>query len=97
MNKNEIITDLYNRGTIKKFLNRYLEKEENLKDLEQDIYILLIKLPTDLLTEMYLSGKLEHWLAATIKNQIYSKTSYYYKTYKEFKDKSKEITNNEEF
>lgn len=97
MSKNEIITDLYKQGTIKKFLNRYLEKEENLQDLEQDIYVLLIKLPTDVLLEMYSSGKLEHWLAATIKNQIHSKTSYYYKTYKEFIDKSKEITNNEEF
>lgn len=95
MYKNEIIEKLYKDNVLKNYLHKYYEDEDNLADLEQDIYILLLRLPDDVIGEMYESNKLNHWITATIKNQIHSKTSYYYKTYKEFKDKSKDITDEE--
>lgn len=93
--RNELITDIYKKGIVKKYLKRYFNEDyDNLRDLEQDIYVLLLRLPVDILEEMYENGKIEHWIAATVKNQVRSVTSTYYKKYKEFIDKSSEIYEN---
>ena len=99
MKKDDIIKELWKKKTISNLLSKYNENKENLKDLEQDLWLLISTLPTDLLEELHNNGKLTHWISATVKNQVKSKTSHYYRQYKEFSDKSKEIkyeTNNRE-
>lgn len=91
MKKEAIIQELYKNKTIANLVYRYNENEENLKDLEQDIWLLITTLPSDLLEELYNNGKLTNWISATVKNQVKSKTSHYYRQYKEFSYKSKEI------
>lgn len=92
MSKNDIITDIYNRGIIKKQLQYYWgEESNNLQDIEQDLYILLIQLPEELLQEMYNNGKLLHWISATLRRQIRSVNSYYYKKYKDFHNRTTDI------
>lgn len=93
MTKNEIVDDLYRKNVVKNILNKYYENKQNLLDLEQDIYILILQIPVDLLQELYSNGKLVHWISATVKNQIKSVTSNYYTKYKKFGNISKEITN----
>lgn len=90
MSKNEIISEIYQQQLVSKLLQRYKfsEKTENLQDLEQDLYILLMRLPEDLLQELFQNGKLRNWISATLCNQVRSKTSFYFKTYKQLKNKS---------
>ena len=92
MTKNSIITEIYNRGVVKDQLKKYWSEDyKNLQDIEQDLYILLLQLPEELLQEMYDNGKLLHWIGATLRRQIHSKTSYYYKKYKDFKNRTSDI------
>lgn len=91
MTKNEIITELYKNKTVWSLIKNYNEKEVNLQDLEQDIYLILSLTNEDVLISMYENDKLLHWISATAKNQIKSKTSYYYLTYK----KLQHISNND--
>lgn len=91
MTKEEIINELYRKNIIKDIIYKYSESKDNLDDFEQDLYILLLQIPTDLLNELYTTGKLINWISATARRQIKSKTSYYYKTYKEFQDRSNDI------
>lgn len=92
MTKNAIIEDIYNRDIIKSQLKKYWEEDsDNLSDIEQDIYILLLQLPEDILNEMYDNEKILHWISATLRRQIRSKNSYYYKKYKDFKNRTSSI------
>lgn len=93
MNKEKILEDIYNKHTVRTLINRYYtESADNREDLEQDIYLLLMQIPSDLMEELYNNGKLVFWISATIKNQIKSKTSHYYKQYKEFDNLTKELS-----
>ena len=93
MTKTQIIENIYKDGIIKSILDKYNnEIDINKKDLEQDIYILLFQLPVEILQEMHSNGKLKNWLSATIKNQIYSTTSFYYYQYKKFDKITNEYT-----
>lgn len=58
------------------------ETECNLKDLAQDIYIVLMEKPASVILELYDKGELNYYLCGIITNQLVSKTSPYYKTYK---------------
>lgn len=93
MNKEKILEDIYRKHTVRTLINRYYtESADNREDLEQDIYLLLMQIPSDLMEELYNNGKLVCWISATIKNQIKSKTSHYYKQYKEFDNLTKELS-----
>lgn len=86
MTKNDVITDIYNRGVVKKLLSRYWDEDaEDLKDLESDTYVILLQLPEDLLIDLISNNKLENYISAILRRQVRSKTSYYYRKYKDFK------------
>lgn len=95
LTKNEIIEKIYREGIVRKHLRIYFgEYEEDLKDLEQDTYVILLKLPEEILNDLLSNNKLENYISAILRRQVRSKTSYYYKKYKEFRDKSSEIYEN---
>jgi hypothetical protein len=59
------------------------EQKHNLQDLEQDIYICLLGNKTnEELEEMYNKKELNFYLTRIVMNNINSKTSRYYYTYK---------------
>lgn len=96
MTKPEILDKLYREGTVKQMLKRYssTEAQEDLRDLEQDVYIIILQLPEELLVDMYNSGKLRNWISAVLKRQVHSTTSYYYGCYKKLRNKSSELYEN---
>lgn len=58
------------------------EQYHNLEDLAQDIYVDLMNKPDDLIAELYKKDEISYYVARMISNNIYSKSSPYYKRYK---------------
>lgn len=84
MDRNFIVTQLYKQKVVRQIiqnLSHGRESPDNLKDLEQDIYIEILTSKADI-EGMYQRGELNYWLAGVIQRQMHSKTSKYYYTYK---------------
>lgn len=88
MEKAKIIADIAKEGTLREIIrNVGGTKDEDLKDLEQDIYVELLRKDAALLNDLKEKGELKYFLAKIVKNQIYSKSSPYYRTYKKPNEK----------
>ena len=86
--KAEIIADIAKEGTLREIIrNVGGTKDEDLRDLEQDIYLELLRKDVALLNTLREKGELKYYLAKIVKNQIYSKTSPYYHKYKKQNEK----------
>lgn len=57
-------------------------KDDDLQDLEQDIYIDLYTKPEETLVKLYENKQLAFYLARIVLNNIHSSTSRFYTTYK---------------
>ena len=81
---NKLLTEIYNCGKIKELLKKIGagENEENLNDLEMDIYLYLCEYEEDKLFKIWNSGDFNFWMSRVICNQIHSATSKYFATYK---------------
>lgn len=64
--------------------------DEDLKDLANDIYLELLEKDEDWLLGIYERGQINYYITRIVTNNINSKTSRYFYTYK--KDKLKQIT-----
>ena len=62
-------------------------KDEDLKDLKQDIYLTLMEKDEDFLDGIYERGQMPYYLSRIITNNINSKTSPFYYRYKVHKNK----------
>ena len=96
--KNKLLTDIYNSGKIKELLKKIGagENEENLNDLEMDIYLYLCEYEEEKLFKIWESGDFNFWMSRVICHQIHSATSKYFATYKRMALKSSEMpTNND--
>lgn len=62
-------------------------KDEDLKDLKQDIYLILMEKDEDFLEGIYERGQMPYYLSRIITNNINSKTSRFYYLYKVHKNK----------
>lgn len=85
MTKNSIITELCSRGIVREIItniSRNSEKDEDLKDLEQDIYVTLLLKDETFLTGLYERGELNYYIANIVYTQLRSVTSPYYRKYK---------------
>ena len=64
--------------------------DQDLKDLEQDLYIELLEKDDELIEYMFENNQLNYFLTKMVVNNINSKTSRFYYTYR--KRKTKEIS-----
>lgn len=88
MTKAQIIAELAKEGTIKEIIrNIGGTKDEDLKDLEQDIYYDLLRKDVALLKELKDKDELKFFITKMVKNNVYSKNSPYYKVYKKPNEK----------
>lgn len=84
MTQNEIIKYIYDNKiveTIVKTIGRG-ENKDDLEDLVQDMYVMLLTKPRSLLQSLYDKKELNFYLASCIYRQIRSADSPYYKKYK---------------
>lgn len=93
--KNKIIESLYKEGTVREIISKIgcYEETENLRDLEQDIFLLLLTYDDNKITEMYNNGELLYFVANIVYTQIRSTTSPYYIQYKKFSQNVNDIDN----
>lgn len=97
--KNKLLTKIYNSGKIRALIKKIGagENEENLNDLELDIYLYLCEYEEEKLFKIWESGDFNFWMSRVICNQIHSATSKYFATYKRMPLKSTEMpTNNDD-
>lgn len=96
MNKNDVIEYLYKNKIVAQIIRNIshgFEDENNMRDLEQDIYLILLEKPDKFIEDLYNKQELSFWLANVIYTQIRSSSSPYYKKYKKFLDTSKCLDN----
>lgn len=91
----QIINEIANAQLIEEIIGGVsyskFENTENLKDLTQDIYLQLLQMRTDKLNDLYTKNQLRYWIARIITNNIHSKTSPYYYSYKKAERQSVSI------
>ena len=86
MTNAQIINEIANGGLVEEIIQGVsyskFENTENIKDLAQDIYLQLLQMRTDKLNDLYTKNQLRFWVTRIITNNIHSKTSPYFYTYK---------------
>ena len=86
MTNAQIINEIANNGLVEEIIQGVsyskFENTENIKDLAQDIYLQLLQMRTDKLNDLYTKNQLRFWVTRIITNNIHSKTSPYFYTYK---------------
>lgn len=66
-------------------------KDEDLKDLEQDLYLELMEKDDELIDFLYNNDQLNYYMTRMVMNNINSKTSRFYYIYKKNKNISTQI------
>lgn len=91
----QIINEIANAHLIEEIIDGItyskFENKENLKDLSQDIYLQLLQMDNAKINELYFKKQLRFWVTRIITNNIHSKTSPYYYTYKKAQRQSVSI------
>lgn len=85
MTKNEIINEWARQRKIETLLESLDTKGENPQDLEelcQDLYIVLLEEDENKIERLYEKNQIDYYLLRLLKNNLYSKTSRYYYRYK---------------
>lgn len=70
---------------IVEIVNHICPNDPDHEDLIQDVALLIIEKPPELITKLYNKKQLKFYIAKIIKNNIFSSTSRYYYTYKKNK------------
>ena len=95
MTNAQIINEIANAHQIEEIIGGItyskFENNENLKDLAQDIYLQLLQMDNAKINELYFKKQLRFWVTRIITNNIHSKTSPYYYTYKKAQRQSVSI------
>jgi hypothetical protein len=81
---NGIITDLYEKRTVRDIIRNMQVAEQDADDLEQEIYTILLEYDSDKIIEMYSKKQLKFFLVGVIQRQYFSKTSPFYKKYTKY-------------
>ena len=84
MTKNEIVESIYRANMLRDIIRTIgkTELRHNLQDLEMDLYEEILNMDEGLLQRLYNSNQLRFYLTRLVMNNIRSKTSRYYYTYK---------------
>lgn len=85
LTKYEIIDTIAKQKMVEGIIHNVAGYEDTLNDLAQEIYIDLLSKDEDKLIEMYDNKQLKFYIARIVTNNIFSKTSPYYTTYKKNK------------
>lgn len=83
MNK-DIYTTIAEEKMIENLIDKYNVQSKYKQDLSQEIYLIVLTKPPELLQQLYDNKQLNYYLARIISNQYFSKTSQFYKNYKKY-------------
>ena len=81
---NTIIKEIYEENIVKDIIANMRVKSNDIDDLEQEIYMILLEYNQDRIIEMYEKNQLRYFIVGIISRQYNSKTSPFYKKYKKY-------------
>ena len=87
MTLNEVINCIAISGIVETIIRNVAGEDEDLKDLSQNIYLDLLRKDERKIVDMFNNQQLNFFLARIVTNNIHSKNSPFYMTYKKNKDK----------
>lgn len=97
MNRQEIIDNILDSGLLVTCVDYQLKKQpqhyQNRADIIQDAWMWLLSYDIEKLTDAYLNNHLNALLTRYIQNQIFSKTSDYYRKYVKLNTLSEDLEN----
>lgn len=91
MNKNEIIETIAKIDTVERIASSMGCSSPYIKDLSQDIYESLLKKDDELIKSLWDKDQLTFYIIRMVKNNVFSKTSPFYRDYERFRKSSDEI------
>lgn len=81
---NKIIKEIYEENIVKDIIANMRVKSNDIDDLEQEIYMILLEYNKDRIIEMYKKNQLRYFIVGIISRQYNSKTSPFYKKFKKY-------------
>lgn len=94
--RNIIVEDLLSTGLLERCCECQIAKSKSdrqwLDDLKQDMWIWVMTYDIDKLSDAYENNHLNALISKVISHWLWSKTSPFHKTYREFEDITDEIT-----
>lgn len=90
---NDIYTTIAKEKLIEILIDKYNVQSKYKEDLAQEIYLIVLTKPPELLQQLYDDKQLNFYLARIISNQYFSKTSQFYKNYKKYNMTKSDGTN----
>lgn len=81
---NKIIKEIYEENIVKDIIANMRVKSNDIDDLEQEIYMILLEYNKDRIIEMYEKNQLRYFIVGIISRQYNSKTSPFYKKFKKY-------------
>ena len=93
--KDRILVEISGEKLVEKIVHNIGgNADDDLQDLIQDLYIDLMNKPADLIVSLYNNNQLNFFITKMVLNNIRSKNSPWYSTYKKDKTKRVPITDN---
>ena len=97
MNRDAIIQDILKSGLLVTCVDYQLKRQpqhyQNRADIIQDAWLWLLSYDIEKLTDAYLNNHLNALLTRYVQNQIFSKTSDYYRKYVKLNTLSEDLSN----
>lgn len=81
---NTIIKEIYEENIVKDIIANMRVKSNDVDDLEQEIYMILLEYNQDRIIELYEKNQLKYFIVGIISRQYNSKTSPFYKKFKKY-------------
>jgi hypothetical protein len=81
---NQIITEIETSGLLRELCENIRVSDNDIDDLMQEIYLILLEYDRDKLIAMYEKKQLKFFMVRIIQNQYNSKTSPFYRKYKKY-------------
>lgn len=81
---NTIIKEIYEENIVKDIITNMRVKSNDVDDLEQEIYMILLEYNQDRIIELYEKNQLKYFIVGIISRQYNSKTSPFYKKFKKY-------------
>ena len=80
----KILNELAHENTIRELCNNMKVNQNDIDDLVQEIYVILLEYKENRIIEMYEKKQLKFFLVGVIQRQYFSSTSPFYKKYKKY-------------
>lgn len=91
MTKYEIVDSIARLKIVERVVSSMGSQSPYTEDLAQDIYEALLKKPDELVRSLFDNGQLTFYIIKMVKNNIFSKTSPFYRDYERYRKNADDL------